>query len=87
MVLQACAASTKPRVTDKPPVLVEAPRELTAACARAVLLPERELTQAEVEAYWLKDRAALTECGATKAALLRYYRDRDALITGAALAK
>lgn len=81
-VLTACADSIQS--SNKPPVLEPAPQELTGACPQPVVLPERELTQAEVEGYWLRDRAALIECGVTKAALLRYYRDRDAGITGSA---
>lgn len=79
-VLAACGDSI--RSSNEPPVLTEAPPELTGICAQPVPLPERELTQAEVEEYWLRDRAALVECGVTKAALLRYYRNRDALLTG-----
>jgi len=56
--------------------------ELTGVCPRPVRLPDRELSQAEVEAYWLRDRQALIECGLTKQALLNYYQTRDALLTG-----
>lgn len=80
-VLTACADSIQS--SSEPPILTAAPAELRGICAQPVPLPERELTQAEVEEFWLRDRAALVECGVTKAALLRYYQNRDALITEA----
>ena len=79
-VLTACASSIQS--SSEPPRLNEAPAELTRICAQPVPLPERELTEAAVIELWLRDREALIECGVTKAALLRYYRTRDALLTG-----
>lgn len=78
--LAACADSIQS--SSEPPVLEQAPWELTRICAQPVPLPERTLSQAEVEAFWLRDRQALVECGVSKAALMRYYQNRDALITG-----
>lgn len=77
--LAACGDST--RFSSKPPVLEPAPWELTRICPQPVPLPERTLSQAEVEEFWLRDRQALVECGIDKAALLRYYQNRDALLT------
>jgi len=79
-VLTACGDSIQS--SSEPPVLLSAPTDLTGICPQPVPLPERELTQAEVEELWLRDRAALVDCGVTKAALLRYYRDRDARLIG-----
>lgn len=82
LALTACAASIQS--IDGPPVLEPAPAALLRDCSRPVRLPERELTQAEVEEFWLRDRQALVECGVSKEALERYYSDRDARITGSA---
>ena len=79
-LLMACAASI--RSSNEPPVLEPAPAALTVDCVSPVRLSDRELTQAEVEEYWLRDRQALIECGMTKEALLAYYLDRDAGVTG-----
>ena len=38
-------------------------------------LPERELTQVDIERYWRIDRAALVRCAGEKAELVRYYDD------------
>ena len=57
--LAACGAST-PSVEDidlRPP-----DAEVTQPCAAATALPHRELTQAEAERAWIRDRAALAEC-------------------------
>ena len=62
--------------------LNDAPTALAGACSRPVRIPERELTQAEVETLWLRDREALVACGIGKAALLEFYRNRDALLRG-----
>ncbi len=35
---------------------------LIIPCAMAVRLPDRELTQSEVEKYWLMDRYKLVDC-------------------------
>jgi len=58
LALTACAASTgvKPRISPPPSLLVP--------CDKPVHLPERALTQAEVETLWGRDRAALRRCGA-----------------------
>ncbi len=80
LVLTACADSIKS--IDGPPQLDPIPENLTNRCARPVVLPDRELTQEEVEMYWLNDRANLVACGLSRDAILEYYRKRDALITG-----
>ena len=78
--LGACGDSI--RSSTKPPVLSPPPAELEDDCAQPVRLPDRVLTQAEVEALWLQDRVALIDCGLTKELLEQYYRDRDRRLTG-----
>lgn len=80
LVLAACAGSIQS--STEPPVLEEAPSELTGNCPQPVILPERMLMQAEVEEFWLRDRVALIDCGARKAALESYYARRDEAIRG-----
>jgi len=57
LALTACAASTavKPHISPPPSLLVP--------CDKPVRLPVRALTQAEVETWWGRDRAALRRCG------------------------
>lgn len=78
-LLQACADSIR---STEPPQLDAAPPALTQPCPRPVTLPDRALTQAEVEAFWLRDRQRLVECGLTKQAVVDYYSNRDQLIMG-----
>jgi hypothetical protein len=68
LALTACAASTKSGSSAKPELSV------TQKCARPVLLPDRELTQADVEKLWVKDRKALVQCGVTKQALVNWLK-------------
>ena len=73
-LLTACAGSTKPA---KPGLVVQPDSRLTQSCKRPVKLPEKELSQKEVETFWRKDRVALINCGVSKDALVRFYRKRD----------
>lgn len=57
--LTACAASTpsiKQLHVDAPPA------SLVQPCRSPVGIPERQLTQADVENYWLRDRRSLVDC-------------------------
>jgi hypothetical protein len=54
-LLTACGAS----ISDRAPV----PPSLTAPCRPPAVLPERALTQTEVEVLWGRDRTALRDCG------------------------
>ena len=45
------------------------PASMTTPCAGPVALPERALTDAEVEVLWGRDRTALRACGERHAAL------------------
>jgi hypothetical protein len=58
LALTACLGSTGADVLRPAP-----PPSLTAPCPHPVRLPERELTQAEVERFWGRDRSALRACG------------------------
>jgi hypothetical protein len=80
LVLTACADSIT--AIDGAPVLKPAPTKLTAACLEPIDLPNRALTQAEVETLWRRDREALTDCGIGKAEVVAYYVDRDRRLTG-----
>lgn len=57
LALTACAASPSVKAPSPPP-------SLTAPCRAPVALPDRGLSQGEVETLWGRDRSALRECGA-----------------------
>ena len=76
-LLGACAGSKQ---STEPPQLDAAPEALTKPCERPVTLPDRALTQAEVERLWITDRARLVECGMSKQAVVDYYANRDGRI-------
>ena len=78
-VLVACSDSIG---SVEPPDLAPAPEELTVLCEQPVLLPERILTQEEVENYWVQDRSNLMRCGQYKELLEEFYVDRDQKIGG-----
>ena len=61
-LLGACGASTP---VDVPPP----PAEMVSRCAAPLSLPARDATQAEVERWWGRDRAALRDCADRHAAL------------------
>lgn len=58
LALTACLGSTGADAPRPKP-----PPSLTAPCAPPVQLPERVLTQADVERFWGRDRTALRACG------------------------
>lgn len=77
-LLASCASTplaVKPLLT-KPSIVMLRP------CEGPVRLPEAGLTVAEVENYWLQDRAALLDCGASKEAVQDYYDTRDRALSG-----
>lgn len=78
-LLGACSdliASNKPPILQPPPVQFEKP------CERPVRLPERELTQLEVEQFWMRDRVNLAICGNQLLSLRDFYKLRDGMLTG-----
>lgn len=56
LVGTACGGFHSP---DLPPP----PAALVAPCERPVALPDRGMSQAEVETAWRRDRLALADCG------------------------
>lgn len=69
-----CAASTK---SARPRLQPEA--YVTAPCKKPIQLPDRELTQADVEKLWVRDREALLACGMTKEALVKWLKANGSL--------
>jgi hypothetical protein len=43
-------------------------------CSRPIKLPDRELTQLDIERFWAKDRAELVKCGLSKEKLVAILR-------------
>jgi len=68
LALAACAASIRPADVDLDP---PAP-SVTEECVAPVLLPERALSQAEAETFWLQDRFALVDCQKRQATLVEW---------------
>jgi hypothetical protein len=65
-LLTACGGLTSVEAVD----FGAAPQaSLTLACGAPVLLPERALSDRDVEIYWGRDRRALRECGSRHSAL------------------
>lgn len=71
-VLGACAASTpsSEQLRLDPP-----PASTTIPCQNATRLPDRELTQREVEDFWIRDRQRLAECHSRHGALVEWSED------------
>jgi len=65
------------------PNLDPAPPSLLGDCEKPILLPNSELTQKQVENFWIHDRASLVTCAEEKEALELFYLKRDELVTGA----
>ena len=65
LALGACSASTFGE-------LEAPPDSITRACATPVTLPEGDLTQAEVEVLWGRDRSALRSCGERHGLLVQH---------------
>jgi hypothetical protein len=59
--LAACGVSTKSATAIKPR-LASIDSALLKQCRNAVQIPDKALTQADVERYWGSDRASLVEC-------------------------
>lgn len=75
--LTACGGSIG---SVEPPKLTPPPAGLTDPCQRPSLLPDRELTQEEVEFFWINDRERLVRCGYQLQQLVDFYKDRDGRI-------
>ena len=72
LALAACKGSI---ISTDRTRLTAADSSITGPCARPVRLPERKLSQADVEKYWSRDRANLVRCAGEKAEVVRYYDD------------
>lgn len=66
----------------EPPELLPAPEDFTEDCVRPVILPERELSQAEVASFWAFDRTNLANCADIHEAAIEFYERRDQLVMG-----
>jgi hypothetical protein len=76
-VLTACEESGR---SNEAPILLGPPEEFVKYCPRPVKLPDRSLTQFEVENSWIQDRASLVLCADRHAAVTEFYEDRDSRI-------
>lgn len=79
LVLGACAASTPSREELR---LDPPPASLTEPCGPAQRLPERVLTQAEVEAFWIRDRQRLAACRSRHGGLTQWAGEAVAAVNG-----
>lgn len=79
-MLTACAGSNLGPV-DGP--LIAGAGALADPCETPVELPNRALTQAEVETLWRQDRANLLSCGERLISLAEFVRQRDIELSGA----
>jgi hypothetical protein len=77
----ACGVSTV-SVTANTPIIGSIDTGLTQACKGATNLPDKALTQGQVERLRGKDRANLRTCKDRHAGLARAVRERDRLIEG-----
>jgi hypothetical protein len=64
-LLTACGGSTFAEAPKRP----APPPSMTQACSAPQRLPERALSQSEVETLWGRDRGALRACGGRHGAL------------------
>lgn len=55
---------------------------LASPCRQPTAIPQRELTQGEVEALWSKDRVALSVCYKKHRGIIRYFETRDQKLAG-----
>ena len=78
-MLMGCNAST---VLSNKPILVPVDPRLAAECVRPVNLPNRALTQVEIETLWSKDRLNLVNCASRHSTSITYYEDRDKELGG-----
>lgn len=79
--LQACAVS-KPSVESRID-LPALPSKFISTTCKPGALPDRALTQAEVEKLWARDRARLSKCGYSLGGLIAFYTDLRVNLAGA----
>lgn len=69
-------------LTRSAPILNQIDPNLTASCTYPVRIPVKDLTQYEVEKYWITDRKNLVVCAKSKEALVKAIETRDRLLKG-----
>lgn len=68
--------------------LAEPNEVLSAACADPIDLRGMQgMNAGPVERYWITDRASLVDCRDRKAALLKFFTERDAGLAGTKIAR
>lgn len=80
LALGACAGSTPSTEAlriDAPPA------SLVQPCSRATTLPDRTLTQAEVEELWIRDRQRLAACRSRHGGLVVWAEETVTAVNGA----
>lgn len=70
-LLTGCAASTK----YVKPTLPGMPSKVEAGCLSPLLIPEKELSQLDVEKYWGVDRNSLRTCKKLDKNKAEWYRE------------
>ena len=80
LVLTACADSIG---LVKSPEIAKVPTAFSKECPEPVSLPERGLTQLEVETYWATDRTNLADCRDLHKQTVEWVNKRDSGVTNA----
>lgn len=86
--IASCASRPSVEVDGKPVAelalaIAQPPTDLTVPCTGPVdLRGYQSLNAGPVERLWFTDRASLSECRDRKAALQRFYAERDAALAG-----
>lgn len=75
--LTACADSIG---AVSPPQIAKLPKQFAADCDDPVLIPNRELPQAEVEYLWASDRRSLANCRDLHSQTVGWVQKRDKAI-------
>ncbi|TGQ19344.1 dehydrogenase [Mesorhizobium sp. M00.F.Ca.ET.217.01.1.1] len=77
-----CASTQSIKVAVPPPFLAQPNHNALTLCIGPVRLPKGELTQRDVERFWIADRKELLSCGRRFKLLRDFYQERDAAIVG-----
>ena len=70
LLLPSCVPNRSGNIETELPRLDE---RVERGCVQPLLLPEKNLSQFEVEKYWASDRAALVTCKSTQQLTVDYY--------------
>lgn len=82
LFLLGCSAQTASVAPAVKPQLGAIDSALTADCNNPVVLPEKLLSQFEVEKHWSTDRKSLVECKRRHKGLKNAIEFRDRHVTG-----